>query len=163
MILSLMILSCSTIKSIDDKKHGTADIREIYKMIIKRDEEYNKCKIFVNDELIVKPIDDSNFDSIRRGLKQYNKEIQSAIDDYNDINDSADSFDTLRALNNIDKKEKRYKLSKIGFNDSHEYAVLYEYDNYSPELGHGSFIFLRKIGDKWSIETEIMDFYTPKY
>jgi hypothetical protein len=127
----------------------------IYKQVIERAEGYDGGKISACVELVVEPIDANNLYLVKKGLRHFTADFEKAIADYNGP-DSGDSAKALRRANKTSKDNFKYRLSKIGFNERLDYAVLYELDNINPDLGHGSFIFLRKDGGAWVIDSEVM-------
>jgi hypothetical protein len=132
-----------------------AEGEAVYKLVIERAEGYDGGKISACVELVVEPIDANNLYLIKKGIKRFTADFENAIADYNGP-DSGDSAKALRRANKTSKDNFKYRLSKVGFNERLDYAVLYELDNINPDLGHGSFIFLRKDGGAWVIDSEVM-------
>jgi hypothetical protein len=153
LLICVFVAACSKINPDSNSEKTKASI-QIYKLVLARAEGYNNKKMIVEKALIIRSINSSNFDMIKNGLKHYNGEIQKAIDDYNngDMNDSKIALKTIRVGENT-----KYQLSKIGFNDTLSYAVLYENDNYNPDTSHSSYVFLKKENGEWKIESEIME------
>jgi hypothetical protein len=151
---ALLICSCSGPKG---KVGGVrqSESESIYKLVIDRAQEIEGCKINASRDLIVEPIDSNNLYLIKKGLRHFTGEIEKAIGDYNGPDSSA-SQQALERANATSKGNMKYRLSKIGYNELMNNAVLYELDNINPELGHGTFILLKKDGSEWSIDTEIM-------
>jgi hypothetical protein len=149
------LISCSKNNS-DEKTATETESTNIYMQIIQRAEKYNNAKVVVCDELINKVIDRSNLASIKSGIIHFNSEIEKAIDDYN-TPDTSYSMKALKLVRKPSKKDIKYRLSKIGFNEALNYAILYEQDNTNQDLGHESFIILHKDGDDWNIESDIMN------
>lgn len=127
----------------------------IYRLVIARAERYDGGGIRASRDLIVEPIDSNAMVLIRKGMRHFTGEIEKAIADYNGA-DSGDSAKALGRANRTVKDGMKYRLSRIGFNELMNNAVLYELDNSLPELGHGTFIFLSKEGNEWAIDSEIM-------
>lgn len=132
-----------------------AECEAIYKLVIERAEKYDGGRISADRELIAQPIDSGSLSLIRRGLRHFTIETEKAIGDY-DSSGSADSEKALKSANRTSAEGAKYRLSRIGFNELMNIAVLYELDNINPELGHGSFIFLSKDAGGWAIDSEIM-------
>jgi hypothetical protein len=152
--LSLMVISCE--KSID-KNSKEYDIRQIYKTLIDRSATYNNMRIKVSEEVIYRQIDEYSMALIKKGLRKFTDAIQKSIDEFNKPEDDLLFSSALKSLGAKNYKDSKYQLSKVGFNDSREYAVVYEADTNTPEIGHRSFLFFRKLNGEWRIDTEIIE------
>jgi hypothetical protein len=155
-MIVIVIISC---KNYGQNENGESrkqkEIKEIYTVIINRMQKYNDKKILVYKIPAFSPINTNNFDRIRGGMKYFNQEVKECIDNYNDISDISDSELVMKKYMKLSDTDDKYQLSKIGFNGDMEYAVLYEIDNTVSDLGRSSYIFLRKVNEKWNIESEI--------
>jgi len=140
-----------------DKNSKQYDIKEIYKVLIDRANTYDHTKVIIKNELINIPIDSNALVLIKGGVRHFNNEVQKSIDDYNNIEDGTIYTTILKDFGPKKDDNVQYQLSKIGFNDKREYAVVYESDYTTSDLSHKSFIFLKKIDGNWKIDTEIME------
>jgi hypothetical protein len=152
--LSVALFSCE--KNID-RNSKEYDVRQIYKVLVDRSAMYNNVKINVSKDLLDKRIDAAAMTLIRKGLRNYNSEIQNSIDAYNQAEDSRAFIAGLKHIGARKSDKTNYQLSKVGFNVTREYAVVYEADTATQEISHRSFLFFRKIDGEWNIETEIME------
>jgi hypothetical protein len=152
--LCLMAISCE--KGID-RNSKEYDVRQIYKALIERSATYNKMRIKVSDELISRPIAEDSMYLIKKGLRRFNDEIQKSIDAYNRPEDDSIFSSALKSLGAKKYEDAQYQLSKIGFNNSREYAVVYEADGNTPEISHRSFLFFKKVNGEWRMDTEIIE------
>jgi hypothetical protein len=159
-LLASLALSVSLATALASCSGGAGNARQaeseaIYKQVIERAESYDGGKISACVELVVEPIDANNLYLVKKGLRHFTADFEKAIADYNGP-DSGDSAKALRRANKTSKDNLKYRLSKVGFNERLDYAVLYELDNINPDLGHGTFVFLRKDGGAWVIDSEVM-------
>ena len=150
----LMVISCNGQM---DKTSKQYDIKQIYKVLIDRANTYDHMKVIVKNGIINIPIDSNAMVLIKGGLRHFNDEVQKSIDDYNKIEDDTIYAKILKDFGTKTDDSAQYQISKIGFDDKREYAVLYESDYTSADVSHKSFIFLKKIDGNWKIDTEIME------
>jgi hypothetical protein len=153
-IISLLVISCNGQM---DKKSKQYDIKQIYKILIDRANTYDNAKVKIKNEIINIPIDSNAMVLIKGGVRHFNDEVQKSIDDYNKIEDATIYAKILKDFGTKIDDNEQYQLSKIGFDDNREYAVLYESDYTNADISHKSFIFLKKIDENWTIDTEIME------
>jgi len=139
-----------------DKNIKQSETEMVYRIILERAKEYNNQQILVSGDLANQPVDLNNLYRIKKGIRFYNKEIEKTIDDYN----SSEQQYSLAALKKVAKTKMgytSYMLSKIGFNELMNYAFLYEIDMINPDLSHKSYYLLKKDGNDWNIESEIIE------
>jgi hypothetical protein len=152
--MSLLLFSCG--KNID-KKSKEYDVSQIYKVLVDRSSSYNNMKIKVSEILLDKTIDSNSMFLIKKGLRNFNSAIQSSIDDFNAIEETTVFKAGLKSVGAKKYDDIRYQLSKVGFNQSREFAVVYEADSNTPEISHKSFLFFKKTNNEWMIDTEIIE------
>jgi hypothetical protein len=154
--LALVCLLVSSQKDSSNVGLKEVEISSIYKMVINRANTYNNTSVIVFKDLIVRPIDSNNLSIIKMGLKNYTTDIQESISDYNINTDSSIYVKNLNKVKRLSNTSKKYQLSKIGFSKNMLRAVLYEDDNIDSLLNHKSYLFLKKEGNTWIIESEIL-------
>jgi len=151
---ALLVCSCSGRGAVGSAREVESEA--IYKQVVARAEQYNGCSIRAAKELIARPIDSNDLRLIRDGLTtRFTIETQKTIDNYN-LPGADDSMAALKRGVKTSGDSLKYRLSKIGFNELLNYAVLYEQDNVNPDLAHSTFIFLKKDVNEWAIDSEVM-------
>ena len=152
----LVLMSCS--KSVLNYKPDSKeyDIYQIYSLVIQRSAGYNNMKVIPSDSLATKPITSDNIGWVKRGIKNFNEQVQIAINDFDDSSD-LDKFQTVLQSFGVQKgKRTQYQVSKIGFNPSRDFAVMYESDTNKPDISHQSYLFLKKVQGIWKFDSEVI-------
>jgi hypothetical protein len=158
LICVIFLVSCSNRDVVPYEK----DIRKyesnrIYSILVHELSIYDKENKTIDIEFYDYKFTDEKVMDIGKSIKSYAAQYNEAIYDYKKGVGYNLKSTIIPKLMNVVPKAFYYQFSRIGFNTTYDFAVVYEYISNTELLNTDVVVLLKKNGTTWRIISEIMD------